>query len=144
MKKETFIDNPNNDYFGKNVDIVEYPKNELFDSSSYTKRIEYIKSFIDDNLPKLYLYIIKENRYYSIVTKLKDILNENYYKSVNLFVENVIFSNIISYFPKIWYKGKIYLEIVLNNIIYGYIRILYVEYDFIMNKEYNKYNTLLL
>lgn len=50
----------------------------------------------------------------------------------------------MSYFPRIWYKGNIYIEVVNKNIIFGYIRILYRDYDFIMNKEYNNYNTIII
>lgn len=142
--KKTYIDYPKNDYFGKNVSIVKYPPNVIFNISMYIKRIKHIKININDSKSKVYIVIKSNSNHNYIVSYLINILNSYQDKSIYLFVENVMFCTYISYFPKIWYNGSVYLEIYKENIIYGYIKIIYVNYDFIRNKEYNKYNHVMI
>lgn len=141
--KNTFIDYPTNDPFGKKVDIVSYPQPTSFNVSIYSKRIEYIKSYIHENNKNMYVIIIKENNRNKIISKLIDVINKNKNKCINIFIENIMNINIFSHFPKIWYKNNVYLEIYRGNILFGYIKIKYVNYDFIINKEYNKYKTII-
>lgn len=144
FKIKTYIDYAFNDYFGKNVSIVEYPKNILFNSSMYVRRIEYIKSFINNSKPKIYIVIKTKSKSNFILSRFIEVLERYQHKSINLFTEYILFINYMSYFPRIWYNGSVYLEIYKENIIYGYIRIIYITCEFFKNREYNKYNPVII
>lgn len=142
--KFTYIDYPENDPFGKSVKIVTYPKPLPFNCAKYSKSIRLIKSFFFKSKENIYTLIIKERNKNIILSKLIDIINNNTRKTVNMFYENILYVNFLSYFHKVWYNGNNYLELYNQQIVFGYIKIIQVNYDFIQNKEYTHYNTILL
>lgn len=116
----------------------------MFYANKFRKSIKTIKSFISNIKSNIYIIIKQESKNNFILSKFIDILKINQDKSVNMFVEYVLYINHISFFPRIWYNGSIYLEIYKENIIYGYIKIIYVNYNFLKNKEYKKYSTIVI
>lgn len=73
-----------------------------------------------------------------IFSKLINVITKNKNKSVNILSQNLLQINFLSYFPKIWYNGNIYIELYTENEIIGYIKIIYIDYDYKLNKNYKK------
>lgn len=143
IKRNVYIDLSSNDIFGKNISIVEYPKNINFDYEKYHKEVNKVESTIKRNNKNIYIIFLKANIKVTVNKILIDLLIKNKNATVNLFAKNALHNTYLSFYPKIWYNNCKYLEIYEPNIIYGYIKLIYVNISFIINKRYEFYNTII-
>lgn len=141
VKKKVFIDYYKNDKFGENVTIVEYPKYKNNNTKLYRNKIIKRFSSINITIPKKYVMIKNEKRKSKIIAKLIKIIIHNRNSLINIFAEDTLKTTFISKFPKIYYNGSIFIELIESSIIYGYAMIEYVTNSFIENKYYKKYDT---
>lgn len=145
MKPETFIDLPSKDPFGINISIAAYPLNINFNYQYYTKNVYEILSFINYNYKTIFITIIKNNiNIRSVLSELIKISKHYKHRSLNLFTEYIVYNNYLSHFPRIWYNGSVYIELFSNKYIYGYVKLKYVDYNFMVNKEFEKYNSIVI
>lgn len=145
MKPQTFMDLPINDIFGHNVTIIKYPQRPAFNNYYYTGEIKKVVSFINYEKPNIYIFLKQQEiNCNKILPKFLHLIKKYKGKTINIFLEYVLYRNFLSYLPKIWYNGNMYIELIQKNLIYGYIKVIYVNRSFIIHKKYKDYNTILI
>lgn len=142
LDNNTYIDIPENDFFGHNVPIIPPPKEE---KNIHNLHYEFFHS--TDFIEPYYTFIIDISltegiiNYNQLTEFLKQFLRiYGIPNRVYLLIPLKYEYNYLSDFPFIWNKqGEFSIQIIDNNIIIGFIRIIYIPPN---SSEYYRMNII--